>query len=190
MSDVQPQENPPKGAVMDVQPPVPSASHPPESPTKLPHEAISPDTPGTPEGTTIPPEAVATTVEETVAESAVATENPENVSIDGESQKPPEEVQPLLAAQSSSSSSRFRPVVVVAVVVLLALSGVAITAYTQNRKAGSDDPAAASHQSGDTSVPNLQQTVKDTQQATSDVLDADEAVDFPESELTDEALGL
>lgn len=180
-----PQQAPPQGSqslLMDVQPPAVSHSSTPQATSPTPTSKPA----STPEQATASTEietARASESEQTGSNFAVL----EAVSSD----EPNKSTQPLLEAKAAATSSRFRPVVAVAIIVALVLCGVAVYAYIQSNQ---QSTSSETHQISGTSQPTPEnaavQDIEASQRVVDEAINTNIDSDFPEPELTDEALGL
>lgn len=173
---------PQPGGVMDVQPPKAEPSLPSAPPVQQPHsQPASPVTPAPmpdtlpqaqtrPEGSIAPPEHPA-------ADSRPAIED---------------HADHLLAAHAASQHHK-KPVVaiIVAIIIALALIGLTVLAYLQTKQ---DTHPQADHEPTPTNQPatqNTETTVDDTSAEVNQALTTvDDTKDLPESDLSDQALGL
>ena len=203
----QPQDRPNTGAVMDVRPPAKppetAASTPPATATEaLGSEAVEAQTSETPvvveteqpvESTTS--EGVTESLSDTSQSVQEAAEAPPQPADEPASEEPAQDqASPLLAAKPKNSQKHgVRWVFVFAALVVLALGGAAVATYMASNTTRTDNTRTTTQPGAGS--PALQ--LEDTQSAIDEANDTVEetvkdqdATDFPETELSDDQLGL
>ncbi len=160
------------GGVMDVKAPQPQAAGVPPLPGSRAEEPLTsaplPDETPAPEDTIAPPES------EHIMPS------------------PPDHAEHLLAAHANPKNHPPLAAIVIAVIIAVALVGVTIFAYLSTRDAThqQDDDHTAQQESTEQAAVTTTDVDDATQDVDSTLSSVDDAKDFPESDLTDQALGL